>query len=272
MKHIDYAGKTAVVTGAASGMGAEVTRELLELGAAVYALDVRPPSASVKSFVQTDLGDKASIDAAVASLPDAIDTVFGCAGVSGKGLPAIRTTTVNFVGHRHLVESLLPRMGEGGTVGLIASMGGMGWMRSLPAILPLLHTPGFDEAVGYLQAHADDPAVIGGPPETLRGYTFSKEALIVYAKFRAWQLAERRIRINTISPGATDTPMLPEFGPSGGAGSVSPIGIPSTPADQADALIYLNSAAASYVSGADLCVDYGFSGGIYTGQGSITGK
>lgn len=285
MKAIDYHGKTVVVTGAATGIGNEVVRSLLGLGATVHALvhvhdiHIKPAVGTGASLVkidlgevQVDLGDKASIDAAVAHLPESIHSVFACAGVSGKDMTPLRVATTNFIGHRHLIESLIPRMPSGSSIGMIASIGGMGWIANIPAILPFLQTKSFEEAVAYLEARQEDPAILGGPPEANRGYTFSKEAMILYAKFRSWSLAAQKIRINTVSPGATETHMLQEFGvsPDAGAKNVSPIGVPSTPRYQANALIYLNSEAAEYISGADLVADYGFSGGIYTGQGATT--
>lgn len=271
MQHITYEGKTVVVTGASSGMGREVASQLADLGAVVHGLDIQPSEATLASFTTVNLGDEASIDAAVEQMPSHLDSVFACAGVSGKGMPPITTATINFVGHRHLVESLVPRMGAGGSIGLIASMGGMGWISNIPAVLGLLQTGSFSEGVAYLRAHSTDPAVLGGEEGRNRGYTFSKEATVLYAKYRSWTLAAQQIRINTVSPGATQTPMLSQFGasPDDGAKSVSPIGVPSTPRNQADALLYLNSDAAEYISGADLVVDYGFSGGLYTGQGTL---
>lgn len=271
MKNIDYRGKTVVVTGAASGMGREVATQLLELGAEVHGLDIQPVESEMASFTTVNLAEEASINEAVTHLPTHIDSIFACAGVSGKGMPPIVTASINFVGHRHLIESLIPRMSAGGSIGLIASMGGMGWIGNIPNVLPLLNTETFDDAVSYLRDHEDDPAVLAGPAEAGRGYTFSKEATVLYAKYRSWSLAADQIRINTISPGATQTPMLSQFGssPEDGANSVSPIGTPSVPRNQADALLYLNSDAAEYISGADLVVDYGFSGGLYTGRGSL---
>ncbi|MDQ0691338.1 SDR family oxidoreductase [Arthrobacter sp. W4I7] len=271
MNNIDYSGKTVVVTGAASGMGREVAEQLVALGAEVHGLDIQQVENDMAGFTTVNLAEESSIDEALTHLPTHVDSVFACAGVSGKGMPALLTATINFVGHRHLIESLVPRMSAGGSIGLIASMGGMGWIGNIPAVIPLLQTSSFSEAVAYLQEHEEDPAVLGGPVEANRGYTFSKEATVLYAKYRSWSLAAQQIRINTVSPGATQTPMLSQFGssPDAGAKSVSPIGAPSTPRNQADALLYLNSTEAEYISGTDLVVDYGFSGGIYTGQGAL---
>ncbi|PYE50050.1 SDR family oxidoreductase [Paenibacillus barcinonensis] len=270
--NISYAGKTVVVTGAASGMGQETAKLLIELGAEVYALDLKEPSYPVKAFVEVNLSQRESIDTAISKLPESIDSIFACAGVAGKGMTPLSVATINFVGHRHLIENLIPRISENGSIGFIASIGGMGWFANLPKLLEFLSTPDFDAAVQYLSENQEDPSVLGGSVEgNNRGYTFSKEATIVYVKQKSWELSAKKIRINSVSPGATAPPMLSQFGitENDGAKNVSLIGVPSEPLDQARALIYINSDEARYISGTDLVVDYGFSGGILTGQGNF---
>ncbi len=148
----------------------------------------------------------------------------------------------------------------------------MGWMMNLKTVMKLLNTRDFDEAQAWLEANQEDPQAIGGPAYKNRPYCFSKECLIAYAKMRAWQLSKRNIRINTISPGSTETPMLASFGKIAGTGddkstaAIPPVGRASSPEQQARCLLFLNSSMADYVSGADLVVDYGFSGGLMTGQ------
>lgn len=267
-----YKGLNVVVTGAASGMGKEVANLLLAEGANVYALDMNEPNFKCEAFIQVNLSSKESIDEAITQLPENIDSVFCCAGVAGKNMSPLLVVQINFIGHYHLVESLIPRLEKGSSIGLIASMGGMGWLENMPATMEFLQNDSFEKQVKFLETKLDDPKFIGGATESNnRGYGFSKEVTIVYAKKRAWEIADKQIRINTISPGSTQTPMLSQFGATAedGAKNVSPIGVPSQPIDQAKALLYLNSKNATYISGADLVVDYGYSGGIYTGVGSF---
>ena len=63
-----YDGRRAVVTGCFSGIGAEVARQLTELGAEVVGLDLRRPEMQLKEFHEIDLSDPESIDRAVASI------------------------------------------------------------------------------------------------------------------------------------------------------------------------------------------------------------
>ena len=95
-----YDGRRVVVTGCASGIGADVARQLTELGAEVIGLDIRPAAAKVSEFISLDLSDPASIDAAAASIGGHVDALFNIAGVSsGIGDP-LRVVTINFLGTR----------------------------------------------------------------------------------------------------------------------------------------------------------------------------
>lgn len=80
----DYQNKVCVVTGAASGIGKALCEKLVALGAQVYALDRNKADIEgLSAFVETDLSDKGSIDAAFGVLPQVIDRFFGVAGLSG---------------------------------------------------------------------------------------------------------------------------------------------------------------------------------------------
>jgi NAD(P)-dependent dehydrogenase (short-subunit alcohol dehydrogenase family) len=92
-------------------------------------------------------------------------------------------------------------------------------------------------------------------------YALTKQAIILWMKQRALSLSERKIRLNTISPGIVETPMLKDFNALAKKdltkGSlVSGVGRTATAEDQAKALLFINSDLASYVSGIDLQVDY----------------
>ena len=107
-----FNGEKDVVTGATSGMGQATTRLLVDLGAEVFAPDVKEVTAPVKKYIQTDLMSEQSIDAAVGQLPDVVDSMFSCAVLPGAPYSNVQVTMVNFVGHRHLFNSMLPRMPE----------------------------------------------------------------------------------------------------------------------------------------------------------------
>jgi len=247
-----YQGKRVVITGAASGMGQAAAQLLVELGAEVYALDVKEVTAPVKQYINTNLMEKGSIDAAVKQIPDNLYALFNCAGLPGPPFSNLDTTLVNFVGHRHLTETLLPKISDGGAIAFISSLAGGLWQMHLETINKLLATPGFDEARAWLEANE----------EANDGYMFSKECNIVYTKKRAEELGTKRnIRINCISPGPTDTPMMPYFIAMAGKELLDQysgfIGRFATPEEMAEPLVFLNSNMARYISGHNLVVDYG---------------
>ncbi|RIL08104.1 MAG: hypothetical protein DCC71_00470 [Proteobacteria bacterium] len=250
---LGYAGKTVVVSGAATGMGAAAARVLIDLGAEVHALDVAPIDAPVKQAIAVDLRDAASIDAAVARLPARVHVHFNCAGLPGPPWTALDTTLVNFVGLRHLTESVLPRIPQGGAVASITSVAGMGWQKNLDAVKGLCGTPGFAAGKAWLEANADKN----------NGYLFSKQCIVWYTKARAVELVARKIRMNCLSPAPTDTPMLPAFHEQAGQEFLekhflAPIGRNATPEEMAEPLVLLGSDAARFVSGVNLFVDYGY--------------
>jgi NAD(P)-dependent dehydrogenase (short-subunit alcohol dehydrogenase family) len=257
---LGFSGKTVVVSGAATGMGAAAARTLVELGAEVHALDVKPVDAPVAKAYEVDLRDPASIDGAVAALPARVDRLFHCAGLPGPPFTALDTMLVNFVGLRHLNEALIPRIPEGGAIAAITSVAGMGWRKNLENVKALCDTP--DYAAGRAWCEAN--------PDKANGYLFSKQCIVWYTMACATRLVERRIRMNCLSPAPTDTPMLSAFHAQAGKEFLetyflAPIGRNATPEEMAEPLILLASDAARFVSGVNLFADYGYLAAVETG-------
>lgn len=263
---LGYKGKRVVVSGCFSGMGEATAKILLDLGAEVHGLDFKPCALPLASFNQIDLRDAASIEAGVAAIGGKIDALFNCAGLAGGGaFPPMDTFKVNFVGTRHLTETVLPHMGPGSAIVSISSTGGLGWSRRIPTHMELLMTKGFDAAVAWGEAHLDQVA---------EGYAFSKEAVIVWTQFMCASLIKQGIRINCSLPSPTQTPMMQIFHDTSGKDIVDaaaePLGRYTTPAEQAGPLVLICSDAASVVTGVVLPVDGGFMGGLTTGQVDIS--
>ena len=258
---LDYQGKKVAVTGAASGMGAAVASTLVDLGAEVHALDVKPIAAPVKQSLECDLSSEASIDAALGQLPDSLDALFNCAGLPGPPFSNLDTTLVNFVGLRAVTEGLLPRIPTGGAVASITSVAGMGWQKNLESVEALCGTPDFAAGRAWLEANE----------ASNNGYLFSKQCIIYYTKKRAAELATRQVRMNCLSPAPTDTPMLPSFHSQVSREFLeehflAPVGRNATPEEMAEPLIFLNSSAARFVSGVNLFVDYAYVAGVEVGD------
>ena len=255
-----YDGKRVIVTGAASGMGAETARLVTALGGEVFALDVKEPSVEVAKFLPVDLGDKAAIEAAVDSIGGPIHALFNCAGLPNT-FPGQQVMRVNFVGHRHLTEKVVPLMPEGSAVGFISSVGGMNFMSHMGELGELCGITDFDAAVEWCESH--DELVN-------EGYSLSKEAIVFYSMQRSQSLLAEGKRINCISPGPTDTAMMPAFEQAMGKDYMDnfpkPIGRNARAEEMAYPLVFLCSDAASYISGHNLMIDGGFLAAIMTGQ------
>jgi len=102
------------------------------------------------------------------------------------------------------------------------------------------------------------------------GYSFSKEAMVIWTMMMSTSLIKRGIRINCTMPGPTQTPMMAHFEAATKASvleaATQPSNRRSTPDEQAAPLVFLNSHVASYLNGVALAVDGGLLGGIATGQ------
>jgi len=253
-----YEGMRVVVSGGGgAGMGAATVRGLVELGAEVHVLDLKEPPVEVASYQSTDLRDPAATAAAVEKIGGRIDALFNCAGLPGGKFPDLDVMLVNFVGMRHLAELVAERMEPGGAIASISSTAALGWEQTVAKWLPLVTTQGFEAGKAWCEAHPDD---IAG------GYGPSKQAMVIWTMHAAVDFAAKGIRVNCISPGPTDTPMMPDFPQQVIAKYPIPLGRHSTPEEQAYPLIFLNSRAASFITGENLITDGGTVGAVMTGR------
>ena len=258
---LGYQGKTVVITGAASGMGASAAHLLVELGAEVHALDIGDVAAPVHQAIKMDMKDKASIEAAIAKLPSEIDVLFNCAGVPHPPASAIDTIMINFVGLRHLTDALIPRIRKGGAIGSIASTAGMAYKNNLDTVRGALSLETFDEMASWLKGEPDlkaDP------------YGFSKQCIIVYTQTLAGGLAKQGIRINCISPSPTQSDFMSKLTKEIPEAAITPF-FPSNgrfaePEEMGRALVMMGSDLACFVSGVNLPVDFGYCAEVAMGQ------
>ncbi|CAN7561268.1 coniferyl-alcohol dehydrogenase [Phenylobacterium sp. LjRoot219] len=254
---VGYQDRRVLVSGCASGMGHATAKLLLRAGAEVHGLDFRPTDLALASMQQVDLRAPQSIDGAVAALNGEFDALFNCAGLGPTSAP-IDILKVNFIGTRHLTDRVLPRLAEGAAIGSIASTAGMGWSRRIPLLKEFIAAQDYAGAVRWAEDHPDD---VG------EGYSFSKEAVVVWTMLQSQTLIRRGIRINCTMPGLTQTPMLTDqiavkTAPEVLADVVQPFGRAATPEEQAFALVMITSPAAGYLNGAALNVDGGRLAGL----------
>ena len=256
---LKYDGKRALVVGCATGMGASTAQIVQSLGGEVHGVDYKKPELELASFTECDLRDPAQIDTTIASLSGTFDAVFYCAGLP-TGRPAVDIMKVNFAAARHVVEGVAPLVPRGGAIAIISSTGGLNFLQHMGEIMGLLATDGFDGVVQWTEQNAEVVA---------DGYVFSKEAIVVYTMKRALEVAGDGVRVNCISPGPTDTPMMPDFEATASRELLlkftGPMGRYATADEMGWPLAFINSDAASYITGLNLIIDGGFLAGVMTG-------
>jgi NAD(P)-dependent dehydrogenase (short-subunit alcohol dehydrogenase family) len=249
-----YDGKRALVVGGASGMGAAVAELVQDAGAEVVVMDFAEVTLPGAKAIHVNLGDKASIDAAVAECGGPVDALFSCAGVA-DGTPNIEK--INFIGHRHMIDQLLSSgmLARGSTIGFISSAAGLGWEANLPLLKEYLDISDFDAAAQWAQEHGK------------ADYMWSKQAICAYVAREAMSLLAQGIRINGICPGPTDTPLAQankELWLGFGSDYRAEVGVEAaTPLEQAYPLVFLCSDAAAAITGTTMITDAGyFSAGV----------
>ena len=245
-------GKIAVVTGGGSGFGAEIAKKLAQEGASLTVLDVddagggrvvdeinahRPRSAR---FLRCDVSRRGDVTGAVRRIVEAderIDVYVNNAGITHRNQPMLEVSEDWFdrifaVNVKALYLSALE------LVPVFRAQGG-------GAIVNIASTAGIRPRPG------------------LTVYNASKGAAILFSKSMAVEFAPDNIRVNAVCPVAGETPLLAEF--MGGdtpelrakfAASV-PLGRLSQPRDVANAVAFLASDEASFITGVALEVDGG---------------
>ena len=257
-----YEGKNVVVTGAASGMGKAAAELLVDLGAKVYALDWAEVKVDgIEKYIHTDLSKKESIDNAFNQIPERIDSYFGIAGVSGVTCDFLTTTKIDLISNKYITEEILVnRIPEGGSIAYMTSTAGIGWEleANKKHYLPIVNANGWDETVEILSK-----TMLVHLPGNL-GYKFSKLAMnYLVGKYQS-MFASRKIRVNAVLPGSTDTGLTNDFTKlTGGVDNLLKYtGYAqrlAQPIEMAAPIVFLNSALSSYVSGDLMIVDYGSS-------------
>jgi NAD(P)-dependent dehydrogenase (short-subunit alcohol dehydrogenase family) len=257
------AGKVALVTGGASGIGEAVCELLAREGASVAVTDIddlRGPSLAARikkaggeaAFWHQDVTGEArwiEVVAEVVARYRRLDILVSNAGI-GIGVPSItqmtledwrRQTAINLDGVFLSVKHCLPAMrkGRGGSIILMSSLAGLRGAQSLA------------------------------------GYCATKGGVRLFAKAIAMECASfgDGVRVNSVHPGIIDTPIwgkIPAGAPAGQNAPIdpeeraklaTPFGRPGHAMEIAQGVLYLASDASSYVTGTELVIDGGMNAG-----------
>jgi NAD(P)-dependent dehydrogenase (short-subunit alcohol dehydrogenase family) len=259
-----YEGKRVVVTGASSGMGEATAHLVHDLGAQVVAIDIQPPKYDFAEYIEVDLRDRAAIEQAVADIAvSRVHNLFYCAGLPGNKFSAVDVVTVNFLSQRHMINQLLPYLKRGDAIVSVSSGAGMGYSFFGKQLQPFLEITDFEAAQAWVKQNEKEA--------WFEAYSFSKMCSIVFTLRAGGTITtDTGVRVNCIAPGPTDTAMMPAFVEQTGAAFFErypkPIGRNSTAEEQAWPLAFLNSDAASYISGENLYTDGGACSGVLNGS------
>lgn len=249
---MDFNGKTVVVTGVGSGIGAETARLLRWGGARVIGIDRNDAAITLDGFVKADLSTPAAIDEAVSQLPARVDHLCNIAGVPGTA-PVDVVARVNYLGLRHLTQRVLELMPAGGSIVNVASILGAEWPARLKLHKALGEAATFDAGLAWLARNPVDAATC---------YQYFKEALIVWTicQSQSWFLG-RGVRMNCVAPGPVFTPILGDFVSMLGEERVQKdahrMKRPALADEVAPAIAFLCSNEARWISGVNLPVDGG---------------
>ena len=251
-------GKVIVVTGVASGIGARTAELAASMGADVIGIDRKAPARPIGAFVTADLGKPESFAGIAEHLPARIDALCNVAGVSGN-MGIAQTLAINFYGLRALTHAVAPLLREGGAVVNVASVAGFGWRANLDRARAMIDVEGFPDVAAAAAAHGATDEI---------GYPLSKELLLLWT-MRAAHLPvfkQRGIRVNAVSPGPVQTPILTQFravlGDARVDSDIARVGRSGTPADIAPAILFLCSDGARWINGANVPVDGGLEAAV----------
>ncbi|HIE1786095.1 TPA: coniferyl-alcohol dehydrogenase [Pseudomonas aeruginosa] len=241
--------KRFLVTGVSSGIGEATAVQLRAAGAQVIGVDIRPPRVELEGFFSADLGSREAIDALVRKVPQGLDGLANIAGLPPTQ-PVVAVLRVNLVGLKYLTLKMLPQLADGAAIVNLASLAGVGWADALPTIRAADGLD-FDGVAEFARRQEIDAQ---------RSYFFSKEALLVWTLQNRWTWRERGIRMNAVSPGPVDTPILGDFLRTLGERAeedMRTIGRPGRAEDIAPVVMFLLDDASRWLWGVNIPADGG---------------
>jgi NAD(P)-dependent dehydrogenase (short-subunit alcohol dehydrogenase family) len=232
-------GKTAIVTGAAQGIGRATVEVFVREGAKVYATDITAPSSPYEGDVTFKRLDVADVSAWSRTVEDVlaeagvIDVLVNNAGIGGTQAALVEETiegwdsviSVNQTGVFLGMRSVLPHMiaRERGSIINLSSIWGI-------------------SAVAFSAA-----------------YQASKGAIRLLTKHAAIAYAKHNIRVNSVHPGIIATPAVTsQFEGAAQVIAATPLGRMGHPTELANGILFLASDESSFMTGAELVIDGGY--------------
>ena len=242
--------KTIIVTGVSSGIGQETARQVKAAGGKVIGVDRNAPAIELDGFYQVDLTDEAALDALIEQLKAVkADGLANIAGVPPTA-PKEVVLTVNLVALKKLTLGLVDSLNDGASIVNVASLAGLGWEGEVKRI-KAAEDLGFDGVAAFCEANDITPE---------NSYFFTKQALVAFTHENRWTWRDRNIRMNAVSPGPVDTPILADFLETLGERAEEDARImdrPGTPKDIAPVVTFLLSDGSAWLRGINIPCDGG---------------
>ncbi|MFC5993768.1 SDR family NAD(P)-dependent oxidoreductase [Pseudonocardia hispaniensis] len=244
---LTFGGRAAIVTGSASGIGAQVAKLLVGAGIRTHCLDraetplFEGADKGLQQVHTVDIADLDGLTRALAGDLHDVAYVVNCAGIhsdtgyAGVGLAEWdRLLKVNLVGAYNVVELARPHLVT----------------QPVAAVVN----------VASLEAHR---VIALSNPDPTPHYAASKAALAMLTRTAARALAPSGVRVNSVSPGFVATPMASQHGDTTALPPALQDRVPlarfAQPDEIAHVVAFLLSDQAGYITGSDLVVDGGFS-------------
>lgn len=242
------------ITGAASGIGAATAAALQAAGHRVLGVDLR--NAEIVADLSTADGRSQAVAAIVERSAGVLDGLVLCAGLGAQVEPASKIAAVNYFGVVTLLDGLLEPLARGSAASAV-----------VVSSVASAHLSFDKNPLGAALEAGDEAqvaAILAGAVERAGplAYAGSKNAVTVAVRRRVQAWAQRGVRINTVAPGAVETPLLQAALSDARLGRatqefVAPIARRARPDEIASMILYLLGPQASYIHGAQFVVDGG---------------
>lgn len=250
------------ITGVASGIGAATAQLLSSQGYTLIGIDRTTPEDFPGEFVQADLSTKQGVSEAAAKVialaPQGLRGLANIAGVPGTA-PARVVLSVNVFAVRELTRALAEHFTAGATVVNLASSVAFNWRVNAAAYASFAMAADQEAALDLVLADTDIAE---------NSYLFSKHCVRAMTEQLCAELLPQQVRVNSVSPGPVETPILADFKKDHGTDKVNSaaelLGRFASPQDIASAIAYLLSPQSEWVNGTDIRVD----GGLVAYRGS----
>ncbi|WP_069863955.1 SDR family oxidoreductase [Pseudomonas citronellolis] len=244
MTRFDFSGRRVLVTGAAQGIGRRIAEGFATAGASLLLLDRQEQAVEALASELRNQGREAR--ALAVDLADPAASAAALAGLDGLDVLVHNAAYFPLTDFAAITPQLLQRT-------LAVNLGALFWLTQ--AALPLFAARGGGCVLATSSVTGNRVAYPG-----LSHYAASKAGVNGFIRNAALELAPRNIRVNGVEPGMIHTPAMANLGDAALEARIAagiPLGRLGQPADIANAMLFLASDAAAYITGQTLVVDGG---------------